>query len=63
MYLNRKDLEKIQEVLKDFPDVDHFELTQEGGSGIGSITTMTFTKEVNGYYGNFSVEISTVKDW
>ncbi len=63
MYLNRKDLEKIQEVLDKFPDVEYFELEQESGSGIGSVTSVLFTQKVNGYPGQFKIEISGVEDW
>ncbi len=63
MYLNRKDLEKMQDILSKFPEVDHFEINQESGSGIGSVITMKFTYEVNGHLGNFEIEISGVEDW
>jgi hypothetical protein len=63
MYLNRKDLEKIQDVLAKFPEVTNFELLQENSSGIGSITTIKFMKEVNGYYGTFDIEISGQEEW
>jgi hypothetical protein len=63
MYLNRKDLEKIQDVLAKFPEVINFELLQENSSGIGSITTIKFMKEVNGYYGTFDIEISGQEEW
>lgn len=63
MYLNRKDLEKIQEVLNKFQEVDHFELIQESGSGIGTVTEMLFNMEVNGYNGQFRIEIQGVEDW
>lgn len=63
MYLNRKDIQKIQEVLDKFSDVDRFELEQDNCSGIGSVITMTFEKEINGVRGSFDVEISGVEDW
>ena len=63
MYLDRKDLEKMQDILAKFPEVEQFELKQESGSGIGSVTTMVFSYEVNGHYGNFEIEISGVEDW
>lgn len=63
MYLNRKDLENIQNVLAKFSSVEHFELRQESGSGIGTVTEMLFTMEVNGYQGQFCIEISGVEDW
>lgn len=63
MYLNRKDLEKIQDVLAKFPEVTNFELLQENSSGIGSITTIRFVKEVNGYFGTFDIEIAGEEEW
>ena len=63
MFIHRKDIEKIKEVLDKFPNLEVFELEQTGHSGIGSITTMTFAHEVNGTKGNFEVEISGVEDW
>ena len=63
MFLNRKDIEKIKEVLDKFPDVDTFELEQNGHSGIGSVTVMSFAQNVNGLEGSFDVEISGVEDW
>lgn len=63
MILSRKDLEKINEVLKKFPDVQNFRLEEEGGNGIGTVITMAFDHESNGVDGIFSVEISGVEDW
>jgi hypothetical protein len=63
MYLNRKDIEKINSVLDQFPDLDRFELTEENSSGIGSIVSMTFSREVNGIIGAFTVEIAGVEQW
>lgn len=63
MWLSRKAIEKIDEVLTKFPEVETFKLEQTGHSGIGSITTMIFDKEVNGLRGSYSVEISGVEDW
>lgn len=63
MYLNRKDIEKLRDVLAKFPDVENFELVQDSSSGIGSVTTVIFTQNVNGYTGRFEVEISGVEDW
>lgn len=63
MILHKKDLEKIQDVLKKFPDVETFEITYDHSSGIGAVVTMTFDHEINGLKGSFSVEISGVGDW
>lgn len=63
MYLHRKDIDAILDVLAKFPDVEIFELEQDTSSGIGSITTMKFDVEVNGVDGDFIVEINGVEDW
>ena len=63
MFLNRKDIEKIKSVLDQFPDLDVFEIEQDSNSGIGSVTTMTFAREINGLRGSFEIEVSGVEDW
>lgn len=63
MYLHRKDIDKILDVLKKFPDVETFEIEQSNHSGIGSITTMTFSQIVNETECELTVEISGVEDW
>lgn len=63
MYLTKKDVEKMLEVMDRFPEAKSFRLEQEGGSGIGTITTMTIDTNINGYEGEFTVEISGVEDW
>jgi hypothetical protein len=63
MFLNRKDIEKIKSILDQFPDLDVFELEQDSSSGIGSITTMTFARELNGLRGSFNIEVSGSEEW
>ena len=63
MFLNRKDIEKIKDILDRCPDLDIFELEQDSSSGIGSLTTMTFAREINGLRGSFEIEVSGVEDW
>ena len=63
MILHRKDIEKIQEVLNKFPDIETFEIESDHSSGIGAYVSMTFSQEVNGMRGSFEVEISGVGDW
>jgi hypothetical protein len=63
MYLNRKDIEKINSVLDQFPDLERFELNEENSSGIGSIISMTFSREINGIIGAFTIEIAGVEQW
>jgi hypothetical protein len=63
MFLNRKDIEKIKSILDQFPDLDVFELEQDSSSGIGSVTSMTFARELNGLRGSFEIEISGSEEW
>ncbi len=63
MHLHRKDIDKILDVLKKFPNVETFEIKQSNHSGIGSITTMTFSQTVNETECELTVEISGVEDW
>jgi hypothetical protein len=63
MFLTRKDIEKIKDVLDQFPDLDIFELEQDSSSGIGSVTSMTFAREINGLRGSFQIEVSGIENW
>jgi hypothetical protein len=63
MFFHKKDIEKIQNILEKFPDVNTFTLKQVGDNGIGNVTTMNFHYKVNGVNGNFDIEISGVEDW
>lgn len=63
LILSKKDLEKINQILKQFPDVQAVRLEQQGGNGIGTVITMAFDHESNGVDGIFVVEISGVENW
>jgi hypothetical protein len=61
--LNKNDILKIQQLLEKFPETDFFSLTQESGSGIGSVLTMSFDYSVDTIKGTFTTEINGVEDW
>lgn len=63
MYLHKRYLEKILEILQKFPDVETVKIEQDDFSGIGTITAIHFTTTINGITGEFKVEISGVEDW
>lgn len=63
MWVNRKEIEKIQDILSRFPLVESFKLDQSESSGIGCVTTMKFHTTINDVNGEFIVEISGVEDW
>jgi hypothetical protein len=62
MYLHKEDVEKILEIMKDFPDASSFQL-QQSGTEIGKITKLIVSTSVNGYLGEFTTEISGVENW
>ena len=51
------------EILEKFPNAEVVEVAQDSGSGIGSITTMRVTTQINGIEGRFEVEISGIENW
>jgi hypothetical protein len=63
MYITRRDVEKILEVMDKFPDTTTVELIQDGHSGLGSIMTLTVPTLINGIKGEFKTEISGVENW
>ena len=63
MYLTKKEVVKILEVMENFPEVDKFELDQDNSSGIGSLTTLTVPTTLYGIKGKFTIEISNLEDW
>lgn len=63
MYLCKEEVEKILEIMNKFPDAKNFYLEQDSSSGIGAVTSLTVFTEVNGYDGEFKIEISGVENW
>jgi len=63
MYICKDDVVKILEVMETFPDAKTFELEQDGGNGIGTVTSLIIHTVVNGMDGEFKVEISGVENW
>lgn len=63
MRLNRNELNKIQETLDKFPDVESFEIIEEGINGIGSVLSIKFNHKVNDVVATIQVEIAGVESW
>ena len=61
--LRRGELPRILEILEKFPDVDVFHIEEEGGNGIGTVTTMCFTDKVKGEQVELRIELSGVETW
>ena len=63
MYITRKNVEKILEVMNDFPDAKSYHLECEIGSGIGSVITLTMNMDIKNRNAQVKVEIAGVEDW
>jgi hypothetical protein len=46
-----------------FPEDTSFELLQDAGNGIGSVTSLIVHTTINGLDGEFKTEISGVENW
>lgn len=63
MYLHKEDLEKILEIVAEFPDVETFQVESDTSSGIGAVVTLTVTTTINGRPADVTYEISGVENW
>jgi hypothetical protein len=63
MYITRKDIEKILEIIDKFPDATSYRLQNENQSGIGSIYNLIIDTNINNTDVEVKVEISGVEDW
>jgi hypothetical protein len=62
-HFHREDIDKIVEILKQFPNNESFELEILNESGIGTTGTMILPTCVNGMHGEFRVEIWGTENW
>jgi hypothetical protein len=63
MYLHRKDITLIGEIMDEFPDATAYRLESEDGSGIGYTLKLTVTTKVMGRSADVTFEIAGVEDW
>lgn len=63
MYLHRKDITLIGEIMDEFPNAHAFRLDSEEGAGIGNILKLTVTTKIAGRPADVTFEISGVEDW
>lgn len=61
--LHRYDVEKLVEVLKEFPNVDSFDLLHDGSSGIGYAVDIEFQEKRGDRETTVRVEVSGVENW
>lgn len=63
MFITREEVQKISEIMEQFPESQSFKLEQTNHSGIGSVLTLIVHTKVNGLDGTFRTEISGVEGW
>ena len=63
MYLHRKDIKLISEIMAEFPEVETFRLVSEEGGGIGTTLKLTITTKVFNRPVDMTFEISGVENW
>jgi hypothetical protein len=63
MYIQRKDIEKILELMDTFPNAHGYHLKTENDSGIGTNMYLIIFDTFNGVYGDLKVEVSGVDNW
>lgn len=63
MTLNRADIQELQKVLDEFPDVDSFELITIDGGGIGYNVDIEFPEKRNNRITTVRVEVCGVENW
>lgn len=63
VYLGRKNIKLISEIMDEFPNAQAFCLDSEEGGGIGTTLKLTVTTEIAGRSADVTFEISGVEDW
>jgi hypothetical protein len=63
MYLHRKDITLIGEIMDEFPEVTSFRLESEEGGGIGTTLKLIVTTKVVGRPADVTFEIAGVENW
>ena len=61
--LNRKDVQRIQDMLDKFKEVDNFSLVLDSQNEIGYNLKMIVDLEVHNVVGEFTIPIVDEKDW
>lgn len=61
--LTREDINSINNVIAQFPEVDMFYLHEYGQSGIGCLLDLEFETDVNNLKAKISVPISDETSW
>jgi len=63
MYIHRKDIKLIDEIMEEFPDALSFHLDSEECGGIGTVLKLTVNTKINDRPADVTFEIAGVEDW
>lgn len=64
IYFQKRDIEKILEIINSFPSqVHNYQLEYDGSSGIGYCIDLIIEQEINGIKGEFRIPIAGVDEW
>lgn len=63
MYITQKEVEKILDIMLEFPEANNYRLEADSSSGIGTMLTLTMSMVLNNRPVTVMVEIGDVEDW
>jgi hypothetical protein len=63
MYIRKKQIKLISDIMDELPNARSFRLVEEGDNGIGSILKLIVESELLGKPVKVTFEISGVEDW
>lgn len=61
--LNRADIELVQKVLDEFPEVQVFDIIRHSESGIGYCVDVEFQHKLNDRFVTTRIEVAGVENW
>lgn len=63
VHLYLKDIAKINEIIRKFPEIDSIRIEQDNSSGIGTFSQIKFTYNFEEILCEISVTIHSSEDW
>lgn len=63
MYITQKEVEKILDIMVEFPEANSYRLEVENSNGIGDIVSLTMDMKLNDRKTKVTIEIRGVEDW
>jgi len=63
MYITQKEVEKILDIMVEFPEANSYRLEVDSSSEIGDIVSLTMDMKLNERKTKVTIEIRGVEDW